>query len=116
MLAVMVWPSTSKTSKFSSISTFLTLTMMQKAVLKQCLIELYNQFRITWTTEIKILRNTDFPIFSDPYELTKNKEILLGDASKKRGHALFMIGFKRLHIRFDIPEYKFAYMGKTGGR
>jgi hypothetical protein len=28
------------------------LTMMQKAVLKQCLIELYNQFHITWTINL----------------------------------------------------------------
>lgn len=27
-----------------------------------------------------------------------------------------MIGSKRLHIVFEIPEYKFEYMGKAGGR
>ena len=36
--------------------------------------------------------------------------------SKRRGHALFIIGSKRLHINFEIPAYKFAYMGKAGGR
>lgn len=257
------------------------LTMMQKAVLKQCLIELYNQFHITWTTDITALKNTDFPTFSDLFQLIRHKESTLEDevykelslllydianggdsflwnghstiethsrcicldthtlqntsdnikrtqyfnllswcweqmskdrtervllicdecylmidpnvpqslvflrnvekrarkyesglaiishsvvdflaqevkmygqalldipcmkiimgtdgknlqetrelynltdaeeellASKKRGHALFMIGSKRLHIHFDIPEYKFAYMGKAGGR
>ncbi|MBU5445254.1 VirB4 family type IV secretion system protein [Paenibacillus sp. MSJ-34] len=257
------------------------LTMMQKAVLKQCLIELYNQFNITWTTDITTLKNTDFPTFSDLFQLIRHKESTLEDdvykelslllydianggdsflwnghstiethsrcicldthtlqntsdnikrtqyfnllswcweqmsknrtervllicdecylmidpnvpqslvflrnvekrarkyeaglaiishsvvdflapevkmygqalldipcmkiimgtdgknlqetrelynltdaeeellASKKRGHALFMIGSKRLHIHFDIPEYKFAYMGKAGGR
>ncbi len=257
------------------------LTMMQKAVLKQCLIELYNQFHITWTTDITTLKNTDFPTFSDLFQLIRHKESTLEDevykelslllyditnggdsflwnghstiethsrcicldthtlqntsdnikrtqyfnllswcweqmskdrtervllicdecylmidpnvpqslvflrnvekrarkyesglaiishsvvdflaqevkmygqalldipcmkiimgtdgknlqetrelynltdaeeellASKKRGHALFMIGSKRLHIHFDIPEYKFAYMGKAGGR
>ncbi|GIP30828.1 VirB4 family type IV secretion system protein [Paenibacillus sp. J2TS4] len=257
------------------------LTMMQKAVLKQCLIELYNQFHITWTTDITALKNTDFPTFSDLFQLIRHKESTLEDevykelslllydianggdsflwnghstiethsrcicldthtlqntsdnikrtqyfnllswcweqmskdrtervllicdecylmidpnvpqslvflrnvekrarkyesglaiishsvvdflapevkmygqalldipcmkiimgtdgknlqetrelynltdaeeellASKKRGHALFMIGSKRLHIYFDIPEYKFAYMGKAGGR
>ncbi|GIP20872.1 MULTISPECIES: VirB4 family type IV secretion system protein [Paenibacillaceae] len=257
------------------------LTIMQKAVLKQCLIELYNQFHITWTTDITTLKNTDFPTFSDLFQLIRHKESTLEDevykelplllydianggdsflwnghstiethsrcicldthtlqntsdnikrtqyfnllswcweqmskdrtervllicdesylmidpnvpqslvflrnvekrarkyesglaiishsvvdflapevkmygqalldipcmkiimgtdgknlqetrelynltdaeeellASKKRGHALFMIGSKRLHIHFDIPEYKFAYMGKAGGR
>ena len=26
------------------------------------------------------------------------------------------IGSKRLHVNFEIPAYKFAYMGKAGGR
>ena len=36
--------------------------------------------------------------------------------SKRRGHALFIIGSKRLHVNFEIPAYKFSYMGKAGGR
>mgnify|MGYP006965362460 FL=1 len=36
--------------------------------------------------------------------------------SKHRGHALFLVGSKRLHVNFEIPAYKFAYMGKAGGR
>ena len=36
--------------------------------------------------------------------------------SKRRGHALFVIGSKRLHIHFEIPAYKFSYMGTAGGR
>ncbi|QQZ61164.1 hypothetical protein JI735_33105 [Paenibacillus sonchi] len=39
------------------------LTMMQKAVLKQCLIELYNQFLITWTTDITKLSQQRLPYF-----------------------------------------------------
>lgn len=48
------------------------------------------------------------------YNLTDAEEELL--ASKKRGNALIMIGSKRLHVVFEIPEYKFEYMGKAGGR
>ncbi|TYQ17853.1 UNVERIFIED_CONTAM: hypothetical protein Cloal_0225 [Acetivibrio alkalicellulosi] len=48
------------------------------------------------------------------YNLTDAEEELL--ASKKRGNALVMIGSKRLHVVFEIPEYKFEYMGKAGGR
>lgn len=59
------------------------LTMMQKAVLKQCLIELYNQFHITWTTDISKLQNTDFPTFSDLHLLIHNKVQTLGDAIYK---------------------------------
>ena len=46
-----------------------SLTDMQKAVLKKCLIELYNNFNIYWDTDIKSLKNTDFPIFSDLHKL-----------------------------------------------
>jgi len=48
------------------------------------------------------------------YNLTDAEIELL--ESKKRGHALFVIGSKRLHVNFEIPEYKFAYMGAAGGR
>jgi hypothetical protein len=27
-----------------------------------------------------------------------------------------MVGAKRLHINFEIPDYKLLYMGKAGGR
>ncbi|WP_409967792.1 hypothetical protein RFF05_14695 [Bengtsoniella intestinalis] len=48
------------------------------------------------------------------YGLTEaERELLL---ARKRGHALFMVGAKRLHISFEIPEYKMEYMGKAGGR
>ncbi|WP_044482090.1 VirB4 family type IV secretion system protein [Paenibacillus antibioticophila] len=55
------------------------LSMMQKAVLKQCLIELYNQFHITWSTDITKLQNMDFPTFSDLHLLIHGKEQTLGD-------------------------------------
>ncbi len=48
------------------------------------------------------------------YNLTDAETELL--EAKKRGHALFVIGSKRLHINFEIPAYKFAYMGTAGGR
>ncbi len=48
------------------------------------------------------------------YNLTDAEEELL--ASKKTGNALVMIGSKRLHVIFEIPEYKFEFMGTAGGR
>ncbi|SKC77585.1 VirB4 family type IV secretion system protein [Maledivibacter halophilus] len=48
------------------------------------------------------------------YNLTDAEESLL--AQKKRGSALLMVGSKRLRVDFDIPKYKFEYMGKAGGR
>ncbi len=50
-----------------------SLTDKHKAVLEKCLIELYDIFNIGWETDISTLRNTDFPIISDLYELIKEK-------------------------------------------
>ena len=46
---------------------------MQKAVLKKCLVELYQQFHITWDTDVAELKPTDFPIFFELYKLVKEK-------------------------------------------
>lgn len=48
------------------------------------------------------------------YNLTDAEESLL--SSKQRKHALFMIGNKRVHAKFDIPDYEFSYFGTAGGR
>ena len=66
-------------------------------------------YKILMGTDGKNLKET-----ADLYDLTEAEQELL--LSRKRGHALFMAGAKRLHIQFDIPEYKFNYMGKGGGR
>jgi len=66
---------------------------------------------------IKVIMGTDGKNLQETkelYNLTEAEEELL--ESKKRGHALFVIGSKRLHVNFEIPEYKFDYMGKAGGR
>ena len=65
----------------------------------------------------KILMGTDGQNLKETtklYDLTEAEQDLL--LAKKRGHALFMAGAKRLHINFVIPEYKLDYMGKSGGR
>lgn len=66
-------------------------------------------FKIIMGTDGRNLHET-----KELYNLTDAEEELL--ASKKRGNALVMIGSKRLHVVFEIPEYKFEYMGKGGGR
>ncbi len=48
------------------------------------------------------------------YHLTDSEQELV--YSKRRGHALCMIGSKRLHIWFLVPEYKMNLIGKGGGR
>jgi len=66
-------------------------------------------FKIIMGTDGKNLKET-----KDLYNLTEAEEELV--ASKKRGAALMIIGSKRLQIQFEIPEYKFNYMGRAGGR
>ena len=66
-------------------------------------------YKVLMGTDGKNLKET-----SALYDLTEAEQELL--LARKRGHALFMVGAKRLHIQFDIPEYKFSYMGNGGGR
>lgn len=48
------------------------------------------------------------------YNLTDAEETLL--TSKRRSHALMLIGNKRIHAKFEIPDYEFEYFGTAGGR
>ncbi len=66
-------------------------------------------YKVLMGTDGKNLKET-----ADLYDLTEAEQELL--LARKRGHALFMVGAKRLHISFEIPEYKMLYMGKAGGR
>lgn len=66
---------------------------------------------------IKLMFGTDGTNLQETkelYKLTEAEEELL--ISKKRGRALLLIGSKRLQVNFDIPKYKFEYMGEAGGR
>lgn len=66
-------------------------------------------FKILMGSDGKNLEET-----KELYNLTEAEEELL--ASKQRGRALMIMGSKRLKINFEIPEYKFRYMGEAGGR
>lgn len=65
----------------------------------------------------KILMGSDGQNLRDMdrlYSLTEaEKDLLL---AKRRKHALFMAGSKRLHVVFDLPDYKISMMGTAGGR
>lgn len=50
-----------------------SLTDRHMAILKSELIELYNNFNIFWNTDIKRLKNTDFPIMEDLYKQINEK-------------------------------------------
>jgi len=46
-----------------------SLTDMHTAALKLCLIEIYNKFGIFWDTDISSLKNENFPIFTNLFEV-----------------------------------------------
>ncbi len=48
------------------------------------------------------------------YRLTEQEITLL--EAKRRGHAILMAGRRRMHVKFDIADYKFQYFGTAGGR
>jgi Domain of unknown function DUF87. len=53
---------------------FKDMSDIQKALLKSTVIELYNQFKIFWETDIRSFAPEDFPTFKDLYLLMIEKE------------------------------------------
>ncbi|CAK7075688.1 DUF87 domain-containing protein [Tissierella sp.] len=79
-------------------------------------IKMYGQPLLDLAT-FKIIMGTDGQNLAETkrlYNLTDAEEDLI--LSKRRGQALMMIGSKRLQVQFEIPDYKFKYMGSAGGR
>lgn len=60
---------------------FKDLTDIQRALLKDSVITLYNRFNIVWDTDVTTMKNTDFPTFKDLYELLIERE----EAEQERG-------------------------------
>lgn len=64
----------------------------------------------------KVLMGTDgknLQEMNNLYNLTEAEQELL--LSKKRGHALFVAGSRRMHAIFDLADYRLEYMGRGGG-
>ena len=51
---------------------------------------------------------------SDLYSLTEEEQKIL--SAKIQREAICMIGSNRVHVKFDIPQYKLDLMGRGGGR
>ena len=66
-------------------------------------------YKIIMGTDGKNLKET-----RDLYDLTEAEQELL--MSKRRGEGLLIIGSKRLHAKFEIPDYKMRLIGEAGGR
>lgn len=57
-----------------------SLTDMQKAMLKRCLIEVYGRFHISWETDAAQLAPGEYPVFSDLYQVIEEKATAEPDA------------------------------------
>ncbi|MEG1984987.1 MAG: DUF87 domain-containing protein [Oscillospiraceae bacterium] len=51
---------------------------------------------------------------SDIYKLTEAEELIIQRGIQRE--AICMIGSRRLHVTFNIPDYKLIYMGDGGGK
>ncbi len=67
-----------------------SLTDRERAILKDCLIELYNNFGITWDTDITKLSNEDFPTFLDFYNLI-DKKAKEKEKKEKKAKLIYMM-------------------------
>ncbi|MEA4805006.1 VirB4 family type IV secretion system protein [Acetobacterium wieringae] len=61
---------------------FKDITDVQRAILKDEVIQLYHLFGITWETDVNTMKNEDFPILKDLYDLIVKKEKLFEDEDK----------------------------------
>lgn len=59
------------------------ISEIEKAVLKKCIIMLYEKFGIDWDTEVEYLESHDFPIMTDLYEFIENLEKETGDEEEE---------------------------------
>lgn len=79
-------------------------------------VKLYGQ-AILDNANFKIIMGTDGQNLLETkklFDLTDAEEELI--SGKRRGHALAKIGAKKIHVRFDIPDYKFQLFGSAGGQ
>jgi len=65
----------------------------------------------------KILMGCDGKNLAETAELYSLTEVEQDHLmNKKRGHALFFAGSKRMLVRFDVADYRLRVMGRGGGR
>lgn len=86
-----------------------SLTDIQKAILKDCLIELYNKFNIFWDTDIALLSNTDYPVMKDLYELINNKGKAIKKDLEQNPYAILALLLKDIAMGSD----SFLWNGHT---
>ncbi|EPR13872.1 VirB4 family type IV secretion system protein [Ruminiclostridium papyrosolvens] len=57
---------------------------MHMAIIKMCLIEMYEKFGITWETDISNFKNEDYPIFTDLNEVVEERKKREQDSNIKK--------------------------------
>lgn len=83
---------------------YLKPSEMEMALLKDCILSLYQKFHITWKTDVTTLSYQDFPVMSDLYEEISQAEKAAEDRDKKR------ILLKLKTLLKDAAEGKDAFL------
>ena len=99
---------------FQNLGTFFSLYFKNQlsvritAILNETLEELYKKFNITWETDTSKLKNEDFPIMQDLYELLINKQKSAVDNRKEDYENLASI-IRELAIRSRFSNVQWLY-------
>lgn len=91
---------------FQTLRTFFKLlypelTSIQMALLEETLEELYNKFDIYWNTDITSMKNTDFPIMINLYNLLENKSYTVQDIEKVKEYKILTSLIRTISIGAD---------------
>jgi hypothetical protein len=68
---------------------FKNMTDIQMAILKDEIIQLYNLFNIYWETDVNTMENSDFPVFTDLYDLILKKSELFNEAGDEKNYLAY---------------------------
>lgn len=94
---------------FQNLGTFFSLYFKNQlsvritAILNEILEELYRNFNITWETDTSLLKNKDFPIMQDLYELLIQKQIT-STGNKKEDYEDLASIIRELAIRSRFTD------------
>ena len=96
---------------FQNLGTFFSLYFKNQlsvritAILNETLEELYKNFGITWETDTSKLKNEDFPIMSDLYELLLKKQKRETEAKRKEDYENLASIIRELAIGADSQMF-----------
>ena len=88
---------------------YASLSEKELAALKMTLIELYERFGIHWDTDIRMLKNTDFPVMKDLYDLLTEKKMAEKEAMLQGSYETLALLLRDIAVGADA----FVWNGAT---